>query len=101
MFTNIFSFRPQLLDIPTPLKPFLPKYEPCIGDTDTFTKVLRPDGREDFLGIEVMDEPGPIQSNPSALDIQLRNQTSLSKQKKKKKDMNVRTVDPNEKGALV
>lgn len=97
MFSTIFQFQVQTLALPTPLQPFMPKFEPAIGDPDNFTKVQRPDSGKDLIGLVVLDEPGPVQSNPSILEMQLRNATTLSKGKA---PAHVRTVDPNEKGAL-
>lgn len=101
MLESVFSFQPHSLVIPTPLRPFRPKMIPAIGDTDAFTKVLRPDGRAEFLGLTLLDEPGPKQSNPAILEAKLNSQAPIGKQKRAKKDQNVRTIDPNEKGAMV
>ena len=100
MLNSIFDFQPQPLFIPRNLKPFIPRYMASTGDTDTFTKVARPDGMPEYLGLTALDEPGPVQSNPSILEMQLRNNTSLGKQKKGTTAA-VRTVNPDEKGALV
>lgn len=36
------------------------------------TQVSRPDGKPDFLGLKVLDEPAAVQSDPSLLTMQLR-----------------------------
>ncbi|KAK2946100.1 putative intraflagellar transport protein 46 [Blattamonas nauphoetae] len=51
------------------LKPFIPEYQPTIGEVDSSVKVQRPDGVGDFLGLVVLDEHGPEQSNPSTLEM--------------------------------
>ncbi|KAK2944014.1 putative intraflagellar transport protein 46 [Blattamonas nauphoetae] len=55
--------------LPAPLKPFIPEYQPTIGEVDSSVKVQRPDGVGDFLGLVVLDEHGPEQSNPSTLEM--------------------------------
>ena len=54
------------------LKPFIPEYVPAIGDIDAFLKVPRPDGKEDSLGLTVLDEPSAKQSDPHVLNLQMR-----------------------------
>ncbi|KAA6360479.1 MAG: putative Intraflagellar transport protein 46, partial [Streblomastix strix] len=98
MVQTVFQFTAHNLSLPTPLRPFLPEYQPAIGDVDNFTKVGRPDGAPELLGLAVLDEPGPEQSNPDVLAIQLRGMQKLTS--KPKAPINVRTVDLNEKGAL-
>jgi intraflagellar transport protein 46 len=56
----------------TKLKPFIPEYVPAIGDIDAFLKVPRPDGKEDSLGLVVLDEPSSSQSDPHILNLQMR-----------------------------
>ena len=56
----------------TKLKPFIPEYVPAIGDIDAFLKVPRPDGKEDSLGLIVLDEPSSSQSDPNILNLQMR-----------------------------
>ena len=45
-------------------------YPDCLGDPSM--QVSRPDGKPDFLGLKVLDEPAAIQSDPSVLTMQLR-----------------------------
>ncbi|KAK2946321.1 putative Intraflagellar transport protein 46 like protein [Blattamonas nauphoetae] len=97
MIQEVFNFQPQKFMLPAPLKPFIPEYQPAIGEVDSFVKVQRPDGVGDLLGLVVLDEPGPEQSNPSVLEMQLRNLDKLSDVKQ---PVNVRTVDASDKGAL-
>ncbi len=37
-----------------------------------FVKVPRPDGKEDFLGLTVLDEPSSKQSDPHVLGLKMR-----------------------------
>ncbi|KAK2954221.1 putative Intraflagellar transport protein 46 like protein [Blattamonas nauphoetae] len=97
MVQEVFSFQSQKFMLPAPLKPFIPEYQPAIGEVDSFVKVQRPDGVGDLLGLVVLDEPGPEQSNPSVLEMQLRNLDKLSDVKQ---PTNVRTVDANDRGAM-
>ncbi|CAD7701789.1 unnamed protein product [Ostreobium quekettii] len=65
-------YKPPSTDLDTKLKPFIPDFIPAIGDIDEFIKVPRPDGRPDYLGLKVLDEPGAHQSNPTILSLKLR-----------------------------
>ncbi|KAK2940730.1 putative intraflagellar transport protein 46 [Blattamonas nauphoetae] len=69
MVQEVFSFQSQKFMLPAPLKPFIPEYQPTIGEVDSSVKVQRPDGVGDFLGLVVLDEHGPEQSNPSTLEM--------------------------------
>ncbi len=87
----IFRFQPQDIVLETKLKPFIPEYVPSIGDIDAFLKVFkiffeikikvfifilikvpRPDGKEDSLGLTVLDEPSSKQTDPHVLKLQMR-----------------------------
>ncbi|KAJ3295031.1 Intraflagellar transport protein 46 [Borealophlyctis nickersoniae] len=72
LFQYIARYKPQEIDLDTELKPFIPDYIPCIGDIDAFIKVPSPDQTSEFLGLTVLDEPNPNQSDPSVLDLHLR-----------------------------
>lgn len=50
-------YRPQILEMETKLKPFLPDFIPAVGDPDAFMKIDRPDEKVEFLGLTVIDEP--------------------------------------------
>ncbi|CAK9190195.1 unnamed protein product [Sphagnum troendelagicum] len=73
LFQYIDRYQPQEVDIGTILKPFIPDFLPAIGTVDEFLKVPRPDGLPDFLGLKVLGEDGPTQSDPAVLTLQLRN----------------------------
>jgi len=72
LFKYIDKFQPQDIVLETKLKPFIPEYVPAIGDIDAFLKVPRPDGKEDSLGLIVLDEPSSRQSDPHVLNLQMR-----------------------------
>ena len=67
----LFRFQPQDIVLDTKLKPFIPEYVPAIGDIDAFLKVPRPDGKEDALGLTVLDEPSSKQSDPHVLGLEM------------------------------
>eukprot|EP00878_Enallax_costatus_P027639 GHUV01029776.1.p1 GENE.GHUV01029776.1~~GHUV01029776.1.p1 ORF type:complete len:254 (+),score=60.19 GHUV01029776.1:1292-2053(+) len=72
LFQYIGKYKPQTIEVQTRLKPFIPEFIPAIGGTDEFIKVPRPDGRPDYLGLKVLDEPAAVQSDPTLLNLQLR-----------------------------
>ena len=51
------TFIPVELMLETLFVPFLQDYQPSIGDVDPFIKVQRPDGKNEPLGLVVLDEP--------------------------------------------
>ena len=51
---------PEIFEIETELKPFIPEYIPAIGEVDAFIKIPRPDGEEEHLGLSVIDEYAPL-----------------------------------------
>lgn len=69
---RLSRYQPQDIVLDTKLKPFVPEYVPAIGDIDAFLKVPRPDGKEDQLGLTVLDEPSARQSDPHVLGLQMR-----------------------------
>ncbi|CAF0886394.1 unnamed protein product, partial [Adineta ricciae] len=71
LFKYIDKYQPQDIILETKLKPFVPEYVPAIGDIDAFLKVPRPDGKEDSLGLIVLDEPSSRQSDPHVLGLQM------------------------------
>jgi intraflagellar transport protein 46 len=78
----ISRYQPQDIVLETKLKPFIPEYVPAIGDIDAFLKVYndlfetikvpRPDGKEESLGLIVLDEPSSKQSDPHVLNLHMR-----------------------------
>ncbi len=72
LFGKISRYEPTSITIPTKIMPFIPDYIACVGDLDAFLKMPRPDGKEDLLGLAVLDEPAARQSNPSILLLQIK-----------------------------
>lgn len=78
LFQYITRYTPQTIELEHKLKPFNPDYIPAVGDIDAFLKVPRPDGQPVTLGLTVLDEPCAKQSDPTVLDLQLRNISKTS-----------------------
>nr|SVE71368.1 EOG090X0FP3 [Daphnia similis] len=93
LFHFITKYRPQILEMETKLKPFLPDFIPAVGDPDAFLKIDRPDENIEFLGLTLIDEPSLNQSDPSVLDLRLR---SVYKQSSAKKTV-ARTIEEGNK----
>eukprot|EP00899_Mesostigma_viride_P022234 jgi/Mesvir1/3195/Mv16348-RA.1 len=72
LFQYVGRYKPHTIELNTSLKPFIPDYIPAVGDIDEFLKVPRPDGKPDFLGLKVLDEPAAQQSDSTVLNLQLR-----------------------------
>lgn len=72
LFQYIERYKPQEVELETPLKCFIPEYIPAIGELDAFIKIPRPDGKEDGCGLRYLDEPSSNQSDPTVLELQLR-----------------------------
>ena len=68
----ITSFVPSRVELFPALAPFFPDYLPAAGAIDACVRPPRPDGRECELGTRRLDEPAPLQSDPTVLDLQLR-----------------------------
>lgn len=71
------SYQPVEYQLPVKLQPFLPDFVPAIGAPHSFTMPPRPDGKPDFLGLTVLDEPALHQSDPATLALQLRQQLKV------------------------
>ncbi|XP_041635236.1 intraflagellar transport protein 46 homolog isoform X2 [Cheilinus undulatus] len=71
LFQYIIRYSPQNIELEHSLKPFIPDFIPAVGDIDAFLKVPRPDGKEDSLGLLVLDEPSVKQSEPTVLSLWL------------------------------
>ncbi|XP_077286490.1 intraflagellar transport 46 isoform X2 [Arctopsyche grandis] len=107
LFQHILRYAPQKIDIDYKLKPFLPDYIPAVGDIDAFIKVVTPEynlkgeklpektiDKIAELGLIVLDEPSPNQSDPALLHLQLR---AASKSNSAKQTMVVKKLDNAEK----
>ncbi|KAJ3274799.1 Intraflagellar transport protein 46 [Terramyces sp. JEL0728] len=75
-------FHPESVELEPSLCPFLPDYIPCIGDIDPIIKIPKPNGELKSLGLEILDEPNAMQSDPAVVDLSLRaNQLEKSSEK--------------------
>lgn len=72
LFQYIERYKPQEVELNTQLRCFIPEYIPAIGEMDSFIKIPRADGKDDELGLKVVDEPASYQSDPVILELQLR-----------------------------
>ncbi|KAI9204180.1 intraflagellar transport complex B protein 46 C terminal-domain-containing protein [Polychytrium aggregatum] len=83
LFAYIEGYQPEVVDLVTELKCFLPDYIPSIGDIDPMIKIPPPrpidtsKSKDSFselslLGITVIDEPAANQTDSAILDLQLR-----------------------------
>lgn len=72
LFAHIGHHTPQNIELETKLKPFIPDYIPAVGDIDAFVKIPRPDGKQDKLGLVVLDELAAQQTDPTVLEIMLK-----------------------------
>lgn len=81
LFDMIGRYHPQTVEIDTILRPFIPDYIPSIDQPDSFLKIPRPDRKQSVLGISVVDEPSTTQSDPTTLELQLRNASKDSRAK--------------------
>ena len=68
---TLFSYKPEVIDIDTELKPFIPDFIPAVGEVDAFLKIPRPDGEVEKLGLATIDEPKLNQSKRAVLDLML------------------------------
>jgi len=75
LFQYIARYQPHTIELEERLRPFIPDYIPAVGDIDAFIKVPRPDGKQENLGLTVLDEPIYQQSDPTVIEMQLRHQS--------------------------
>merc|ERR1712156_1108982 len=78
LFGYIMKYTPQTVDLETKFRPFIPEYIPAVGDIDAFIKTTRPDGKDEMLGLKLLDEPSAQQTDPSVLELHLRVVTKKS-----------------------
>jgi intraflagellar transport protein 46 len=71
LFAFITAYKAHDIELESKLKPFIPGYTAAVGDTDPFLKVARPDGKEETLGLKVLDEPAAKQSDPAVVQLSL------------------------------
>ena len=76
LFKLIDHYEPVDIELETPLKIFLPRYIPSVGEVDPMIKIPRPDGVPDGVGTAILDEPiAANQSNAAVIELQLRSIT--------------------------
>ena len=97
LFQHIERYKPHQIELDTRLKPFIPDFIPAVGDIDAFIKVPRPDNTAQDasmeLGLGILDEPAVMQSDPSVLELQLRQSTKQANLR----DATVRSVESADK----
>ncbi|CAD5118859.1 DgyrCDS7535 [Dimorphilus gyrociliatus] len=81
LFQYITRYTPQTVELEHQLKPFIPDYIPAVGDIDAFIKVPRPDGHNDKLGLQILDEPCAKQSDPIVLEMHIRSKSKQTHSK--------------------
>ncbi|KAI6227140.1 Intraflagellar transport protein 46-like protein [Aphelenchoides besseyi] len=94
MMHFVDSFAAERVEIQAVLRPFFLDYIPAIGDVDPFLKIPRPDQIDDQLGLLVLDEPAAVQSDPTIVDMRLR---QLSNTPTKLEDAPVKKLDRADK----
>lgn len=57
LFEYIGRFKPQMIDLESRFKPYVPDYIPAVGEVDAFLKMAKPDGQDEDFGVLVLDEP--------------------------------------------
>lgn len=91
LFQYMDRYNPEVYDIETVLKPFIPEFIASIGDIDGFLKVPRPDDKHDSLALAVVDEPSAKQSDPTVVALQLR----ANSRRSNVGPVEIRTVQPD------
>ncbi|XP_072314939.1 intraflagellar transport protein 46 homolog [Eucyclogobius newberryi] len=95
LFQYITRYTPQTVELEHVLKPFIPDFIPAVGDIDAFLKVPRPDGREDGLGLMVLDEPSVKQTDPTVLTLWLSEESKQHGQIQAQKVTSVASPESN------
>ena len=88
LFQYIGRYNAHEVELESTLKCFVPDYIPAVGEMDAFIKVPRPDGEQDALGLQVLDEPAAAQSDATVLELQLR-----AVSKKQHGDVAIRSIE--------
>eukprot|EP00163_Fabomonas_tropica_P031047 TRINITY_DN7252_c0_g1_i2.p1 TRINITY_DN7252_c0_g1~~TRINITY_DN7252_c0_g1_i2.p1 ORF type:complete len:370 (-),score=76.27 TRINITY_DN7252_c0_g1_i2:139-1248(-) len=78
LFAKITHYKPLDIELPTNIDPFVPEFIPAVGDLDAFITVPRPDGRTDDVGVKVLREANPTQTDATVLKHRLRATTKQS-----------------------
>jgi intraflagellar transport protein 46 len=69
LFEYIQRFKPQVIDLQTKIRPFIPEFVPAVGEVDAFIKMSKPDGTNEDLGIMVLDEPALNSEDKTVLEL--------------------------------
>lgn len=69
LFEYIQRFKPQVIDLETKIRPFVPDFVPAVGEVDAFLKMAKPDGQDEDLGITVLDEPALNSEDKTVLEL--------------------------------
>jgi len=69
LFKYITRYKPEHKELDTKLRPFIPDYIPSVGEVDAMLKMDRPDGKDEALGLNHLDEPALNQSKKAKLDL--------------------------------
>eukprot|EP01006_Ploeotia_vitrea_P037747 TRINITY_DN66166_c5_g13_i1.p1 TRINITY_DN66166_c5_g13~~TRINITY_DN66166_c5_g13_i1.p1 ORF type:complete len:413 (-),score=262.15 TRINITY_DN66166_c5_g13_i1:30-1268(-) len=93
LFDYIGRYQPMHIQLETKLTPFIPEFIPSVGEVDGFLKPMRPDNKNDALGLTILDEPSLHQSDPTVLDLLLRVESKQSNLK----PMTVRSIENADK----
>jgi hypothetical protein len=72
LFKLIDHYEPVDIELETPLKIFLPRCIPSVGEVDPMIKIPCPDGVQDGVGTAILDEPiAANQGNAAVIELQL------------------------------
>jgi len=69
LFEYIQRFKPQVIDLESKIRPFVPDFVPAVGEVDAFLKMKKPDGTDEDLGITVLDEPALNSEDKTVLEL--------------------------------
>ena len=69
LFEYIQRFKPQVIDLETKIRPFVPDFVPAVGEVDAFLKMPKPDGQNEDLGITILDEPALNSEDKTVLEL--------------------------------
>lgn len=54
LFKYITRYQPEVKDLESQLRPFVPDYFPAVGEVDAYIKMPRPDNKEETLGLNIL-----------------------------------------------
>jgi intraflagellar transport protein 46 len=97
LFNYITSFQPQKIDLDTKFKPFMPDYIPTVGEVDAQLKMTRPDTSEEFLGIDILDEPCLNPEDATVLEMRYINENMVNTGQSEVTVQSIEAADKNPK----